>query len=92
MATYPKRVWTWKKLVYSDKKPVWALDEKLWVYNPNFTEVDEWETYTDRWQDVASTDELVTYDKSTEATYVWTFGGESESNSDAAPESNSEWE
>ena len=82
MATYPKRVWTWKKLVYSDKKPVWALDEKLWVYNPNFTEVDEWETYTDRWQDVASTDKLVTYDKSTETTYVWTFGGESESNSE----------
>ena len=73
MATYPKRVWTWKKLVYSDKKPVWELDWKVWVYNPNFTEVSEWETYTDRWQDVEATDELVVYDCSSKSEYVWTF-------------------
>lgn len=73
MATYPKRVWTWKKLVYSDKKPVWELDWKVWVYNPNFTEVSEWETYTDRWNTMEASDELVVYDCSSKSEYVWTF-------------------
>lgn len=90
MATYPKRVWTWKKLVYSDKKPVWELDWKVWVYNPNFTEVSEWETYTDRWNSMEASDELVTYDGLTKSKSIWTFKDESEAKKDKTDTTSSE--
>lgn len=90
MATYPKRVWTWKKLVYSDKKPVWELDWKVWVYNPNFTEVSEWETYTDRWNTMEASDELVTYDSSTKSEYIGTFEDWTEAKKDKTDTTSSE--
>ena len=69
----PKRVWSNWSLVYSGKKPVWKLGDELGVYNPTFTEVESGQVYpSNRWADVANTDELEVYD-SLNPTDIGTF-------------------
>ena len=70
--TLPKRVRSNKKLCYSGKKPMWEKDEKLWVYNPQFTEIETWQTYVDRWETMEWTDTLQVYDSLT-PTEIWTL-------------------
>lgn len=72
MADLPKKVWSNKKLVFSDKKAVWKLWDKIGVYDPQFKEVDEWETYVDRWEELNWTDEIQIYD-TMEPTNIWTM-------------------
>lgn len=69
----PKRVWNKKSPVFYKGKCVWKLGDKLGIYDPNFTEVDEWQIYpNNRWENVGSGEELQIYD-SNKPTNIWTF-------------------
>lgn len=65
MSKLPKRVWSGKKLVFSGKKAVREKDWQIGVYNPQFEEIDSWEVYDKKRENLDPEAPLDVYDSST---------------------------
>lgn len=64
MSKLPKRVWSGKKLVFSGKKAVREKDWQIGVYNPQFEEIDSWEVYDKKRENLDPEAPLDVYDSS----------------------------
>lgn len=65
MSKLPKRVWSGKKLVFSGKKAVREKDWQIGVYQPQFEEIDSWEVYDKKRENLDPEAPLDVYDSST---------------------------
>lgn len=64
MSKLPKRVWSGKKLVFSGKKAVREKDWQIGVYKPQFEEIDSWEVYDKKRENLDPEAPLDVYDSS----------------------------